>query len=150
YGTLAILILFLLSIWYVTNPKRISRLAETLLSNVLGGRVTVKSGHLSFSGTLLLSGVELQTDPVNGKSMPIFSADQIEARFDWASLLSGQLKATQLTAIHPTLYLVEDRDTERWNYERYRAPSSTEPSLPVPQVSTVKTPSLPVIVLREA
>src|SRR4051812_17136868 len=58
-AALLILLLGFVGIWYVTNPARISRLSEVLLSRVLGGQVKVGSGHLSFSGTLLLSGVEV-------------------------------------------------------------------------------------------
>ena len=100
-GALSVFVLLFGAGWYVTNPKRISRLSESLLSKVLGGHVTVKSGRLSLSGTLLLSGVELRTadpEPMPGGDVPIFSAEQIEARFDWVGLLSGQLTATQLVA----------------------------------------------------
>src|ERR1035437_6541442 len=120
-GTLVLLLLLIFGVWYITNPQRIGRMSEVLLSNVLGGPVTVRSGHLSLSGTLLLSGVELGAG--EGKAtLPLLSADSIEASFDWLSLLSGQLRAPQLTAVRPTLYLIEDRATDRWNYERLRAP----------------------------
>ncbi|HUO08753.1 MAG TPA: DUF3971 domain-containing protein [Phycisphaerae bacterium] len=151
-GALVILILFLFGVWYATRPARVSRLAEALLSNVLGGSVSVQSGHLSLSGTLLLSNVQVNTvagDPHDSTPLPIFSAEQIEARFDWVSLFAGELRATQLTAIRPTLYLVEDKQADRWNYEMLRkAGAKTKPSgaaggpsRPVP---------LPVIVLRDA
>ena len=138
-STLAFLILLFAAAWYATRPARISRMAETLLSNVLGGNVSVASGHLSLAGTLLLSDVRVQTDPTsNGYPLPLFSADQIEARFDWLSLLAGQLRATQLTAIRPTLYLVEDRQADHWNYEMLRKknaatkPTTTAPAPPKP------------------
>ena len=93
-GILAFLILLFAAAWYATRPARISRMAEALLSNVLGGNVTVQSGHLSLAGTLLLSDVSVQTDPsISGQPLPIFSADQIEARFDWLNLLAGELRA---------------------------------------------------------
>ncbi|MGN6369116.1 MAG: hypothetical protein ACTHN5_12715 [Phycisphaerae bacterium] len=147
-GTLALLILLFAGVWYVTRPARISRMAETLLSNVLGGHVAVTTGHLSLSGTLLLSDVRVQTDPASsGHPLPLFSADQIEARFDWLSLFAGQLRATQLTAIRPTLYLIEDRQADHWNYEMLRKkgaatrPMTTAPAKPI---------ALPVLILRDA
>src|SRR6185312_9722539 len=82
-AALSVLLLVFLGVWYVTNPARISRLSEVLLSRVLGGRVKVRTGHLSFSGTLILSGVEVgAADAGGGKSVqaadeaPIFSAEQ--------------------------------------------------------------------------
>lgn len=135
--------------WYLTNPARISELSQVLLSNVLGGKVTVASGHLSWSGTLLLQGVELRTPGEAGKAgMPVFAAEQIEARFDWASLLEGRLRATQLTAVRPTLYMVEDRETGHWNYEELRkSPAETKPADKSKEAGPV---ALPVILLRDA
>ena len=145
-GALVLLVIILLGVWYVTNPKRISRMSAALLSNVFGGPVTVKSGHLSFSGTLQLSGVELRAGE-GAESLPLFSADQLEARFDWLSLLGGQLRATQLTAVRPTLSLIEDRATERWNYERLRPAEKPATSQPA---AGPRPMTLPVMILREA
>ena len=148
---LAILVLLFAAAWYATRPARVSRLAETLLSNVIGGNVTVATGHLSLSGTLLLSDVRVQTGPTSsGHPLPVFSADQIEARFDWLSLLAGELRATQLTAIRPTLYLVEDREADRWNYEMLRRKNAqTKPTATSP-APAAKPVFLPVMVLRDA
>src|SRR5690349_11065461 len=94
FATIVALVFFLLvfgGLWYVTNPARVSRLSEVLLSRVLGGHVSVRTGQLSWSGTLLLSGVDVRTtdpEPVPGSEIPIFSAEQLEVRFDWLSLLS--------------------------------------------------------------
>ncbi len=156
YASLVALLLLMLLIWggwYITNPKRISRMSAALLSDVLGGPVTVGSARLSFSGTLLLTSVELRTAK-GPESLPLLEADQIEARFDWLSLLSGQLRATQLTAIRPKLFLIEDRVTGRWNYERLRAGSGESggsgPSGAPGAAAAPRGIFLPVIVLREA
>src|SRR5205085_1739033 len=96
---LSFLVLIVVGFWYITRPARISRLSETLLSRVLGGDVKVRTGRLSLAGTLLLSGVELTTpDRAPGGDVPLFSAENVEVRFDWLTLLSGQLSATQLVA----------------------------------------------------
>jgi hypothetical protein len=146
-GSLSLLTLTLAGGWYMTRPARISRMAEALLANVIGGKVTVRTGHLSLSGTLLLSGVDVHTDSPPGQlSLPIFSADQIEARFDWLSLLFGELRSTQLTALRPTLYLVEDHDLGKWNYEvLHKKSADTKPAGPLRKVT-----SLPVMAMRDA
>ncbi|HVT80463.1 MAG TPA: hypothetical protein VHM90_07385, partial [Phycisphaerae bacterium] len=147
--TLTLLVLFLGGLWYLTNPARISRLSEALLSRVLGGNVTVKSGRLSFSGTLLLSGVEVrpQSDGTAVSEVPIFSAEQIEARFDWVSLFSGQLSATQLVATTPVFRPVVDRDTGRWNYELLRPGLGGNEKKPAAGAGGI---SLPVVIVRDA
>ncbi len=115
---------------------------------------------MSWSGTLLLSGVDVRTadaEPVPDGDIPIFSAEQIEARFDWFSLLSGQLSATQLVATRPVFRPIENPETGHWNYERLRPPvvsrgsqsqSATEPT---GAASPDALPfSLPVVMLRDA
>lgn len=142
--------------WYVTRPARISRLAEVLLSRMVGGNVTVRGGRLSFSGTLLLSGVEVRTVPDPGApptpadDVPIFSAEQIEARFDWMSLLTGQLTATQLVADSPVFRPIENRDTDhdRWNYELLRPAAMRNPA--ERRTGSGGPMVLPVVLVRDA
>ena len=153
--TLAFLVLLLGGGWYMTRPARISQLAEALLSRVLGGNVTVRSGRLSFSGTLLLSGVEVRTPsnawgaPSPADEVPIFSAEQIEARFDWMSLMLGQLTSTQLVAESPVFRPIENLDVEhdRWNYELLQPPAM-KPAERRPGGG--KPLSLPVVLVRNA
>ncbi len=144
--TLVILATLIVGVWYITNPKRISRLSEALLSVVLGAQAHVENGHLSFAGTLMLSNVQLKTPGPSGESLNLFSADQVEVRFDWLSLITGELRATQITAVRPTLYLIEDRATNHWNYEHLQKAPSGEGSAQPPVMIT----SLPFIVLRDA
>jgi hypothetical protein len=141
---LLFILLFIAGTWYVTNSARLSRLSSALLSRVLGGEVTVRSTRLSLSGTLMLSGVEVRAADRAAEDVPIFTAQQIEARFDWFSLLTGQLSATQLVATTPVFQPVEDADTGHWNYERLH------PGFGGGAQSTSKGLTLPVIVLRDA
>lgn len=120
----SVLLLIVLAIavgggWYLANPRRISQMAGILLSHVLGGHVTVATGRISLAGTIELSGVRLRTRNAHGPAATIFSADRVEVRFNWLSLLYGHLRATQLTAVHPVLNLVDNRDTGRWNYQSF-------------------------------
>ena len=142
-AVLFFLLLLLAGAWYITNPARISRLSAALLSRVLGGNVSVCNGRLSPAGTLLLSGVEVRADGASAGDAPIFTAAQIEARFDWFSLLSGQLSATQLVATTPVFQPVEDPASGRWNYERLRPDFGATSG-------AIRGVSLPVIVLRDA
>lgn len=146
--------------WYVTNSSRVSRMSETLLSRVLGAKVSVRSGRVSFSGTLLLSGVEVRTADAGaaGSSpaadLPIFTAEQLEVRFDWLSLLSGKLTATQLVATTPVFRPIEDPNTGHWNYERLgigainteSGPAMTRPG----GASGGAGMNLPVVILKDA
>ncbi len=103
---------------YMTSSRRLAGMAQILLSNALDGHVTVKSAHLSFSGILQLSGVRLMTQ-ADGSETELFSADTVRVHFNWLSLISGQLSASRIRAIHPVLNLVEDTDNGHWNYESF-------------------------------
>ena len=116
---LVILVMMVGGGWYLANPRRISQMAGILLSHVLGGHVTVATGRVSLAGTIELSGVRLRTRNSHGPAATIFSADRVQVRFNWLSLLNGHLRATQLTAVHPVLNLVDNRDTGRWNYQSF-------------------------------
>ena len=145
--------MLIFGIWYMTNPKRSARLAEALLSNVAAFSVTAWRRHVSMNGTLLLSGVEAHTDDggwggrerVSASDAAVFG-ERDRVRFDWLSLLSGQLTATQLTAIQPTLFLVEDTGTEQWNYEKM--PGNQREEAPRSSQKAGRGGDLPVIVLR--
>ncbi len=128
--------------WYLANPQRISQMAGLLLSRVLGGKVTIKSGKISLTGEIVLSGVRLRTRGGHGPAAAIFSADRLAVRFNWLSLLTGRLRASQLTAIHPVVNLVDDRDTGRWNYQTFlhfhhSSPAGRASSSPATPVSVV-------------
>jgi len=146
---LVLLVALIAGVWYITNPKRISLMAEVLLSAVLRAEAHVETGRLSFAGTLQLTHVELKTTNAGGAQFDLFSAEQVEVRFEWLTLLTGQLRATQITAVRPTLYLIEDRATNRWNYEYLQKAPGPGGSASLSTASTMIT-AVPVIVLREA
>jgi hypothetical protein len=138
---------------YITNPQRASLLAQRLLSRAIGSAVTIGRTQISLSGTLLLDDVTLHTKLPDGTDTELFHATSLEVRLDWFSLLSGNARASQVLAYHPTLSLVEDRATGRWNYETLQRAESK--SLAAESAASTpakpKTPmQLPYIVLREA
>lgn len=143
---LGVLLLLIVGGWWATNPQRISRMAEVLLADVLGGVVEVGGGRVSLSGTLVLSNVVVKTHNSNDPAATIFAAEELELRYDWLSLLSGRLKATQITALRPRLVLIEDRQTQRWNYQELLTRRRPTP----PARSPGGEMALPAIILREA
>ncbi|MGC8625604.1 MAG: AsmA-like C-terminal region-containing protein [Phycisphaerae bacterium] len=118
-GALILLALLIGTVWYLTNPKRLSVMSGLLLSHVLGANVTVHNAALSWTGMLRLTGVRLRTNPGKVPATTLFSADQVQVRFNWLGLVSGRLHASEITAIRPMLNLVDDLDTRQWNYEGF-------------------------------
>ena len=144
---LAFLICVLYAGWFVTRPARLSQMASVLLSEVIGGQVEVDSANISYSGTLILNGVTLRTDKGTDPALTVFSAEQLEVRFDWMSLVTGHLEATQITAIRAALHLTEDHQSGAWNYERLFTRQHRDSG---DKDAPAKLPVFPVIVLREA
>ncbi|HTV48050.1 MAG TPA: AsmA-like C-terminal region-containing protein [Phycisphaerae bacterium] len=127
--TLMLLVLAVLvgGVWFMVSPSRLSTMAGILLSHVLGGDVTITSSHLSWAGTLQLTGVKLGARAGTGPGATLFSADQVEVSFKWLGLLSGRLEATEIDADQPVLNLVQNVDTNQWNYVAFlhnRQPAS--------------------------
>ena len=104
---------------FITDSKRVKRMAESELSRVLGGEVTVEKAKLSIFEGLRLENVQVYVDDHPDKSDPqarLFSAATFLVSYDLKALLTGELKVTQIVAIDPHVQLVEDLDTGRWNY----------------------------------
>ena len=144
-AALLVLATIIAALFYLMSPKRLSRMASIVLSHVLDGHVFVASAHLSLAGTLQLTGVTLRTHRGNGPGQILFSAHQVQLGFNWLGLITGRLHAQRLVAIDPTLNLVHNLDTDRWNYQNLiqaRKSPSAATSNPIH--------SLPVILLQHA
>ena len=144
-AALLVLAAIISALFYLMSPKRLSRMASIVLSHVLDGHVSVTSAHLSLAGTLQLTGVTLRPHRGSGPDQVLFSAHQVQLGFNWLGLITGRLHAQRLVAIAPTLNLVHNLDTDRWNYQNLiqqrPLPSAAAPS-PIH--------SLPVILLQHA
>ncbi len=132
-------------LFYLMSPKRLSRMASIVLSNVLDGDVSVQSAHLSLAGTLQLTGVTLRTHSGSGPGRVLFSAHQVQLGFNWLGLITGRLHALRLVAIAPTLNLVHNLDTDRWNYQNFIQKKSANSTIAPGPIH-----SLPVILLQHA
>ena len=146
-SALLTLLLLIGTVWYLTNPKRLSAMSGLLLSHVLGSHVTVANARVSWNGTLWLTGVKLQTKFGKMPTTTLFSAHQIEVHFYWFGLFRGRLRASQIVASHPTLQLIDDRDTSQWNYEGFvRSAAIAHPN----RNEADRLTRLPTIILHHA
>ena len=146
---MAVLLIFLSSViasyWALTDPVRLRAMAQTYLSELVGGRVSVREASLSLLQGLRLSGVRVAAPagPGDNADATIFSADAIDIEYDPGALLKGRLEATRIVATGPRVTLVESADAGGgWNFQRlhpHRTTSATRPGggagpLPLPQV----------------
>ena len=149
---MGVLLIFLSSLiasyWALTDPVRLQGMAQTYLSDLVGGRVSVGDASLSLLEGLQLSMVEVRVDGPGAPDSLVFKADAINIGYDPTSLLRGRLEATRIVATGPHVYLVESTDAGQWNFQRLGRPharTATRPSAgPPPEMP------LPQVVLRDA
>ena len=132
---------------YVTDPRRVKELAETELAKLIGVPITVGQAKLSLFEGLTLQYVNVYVDRSGADDSLLFSANQFFVDYDAKALVAGKLRLTQIVAIDPTVQLIEDLDTGKWNYQRMRRPL---PPPPTPGVKPGPMPALPQVILRNA
>src|SRR5579859_3328921 len=135
---------------YLTDPDRVRQMAESYLSERIGGRVEIGNATLSIFQGLRVDEVKVCVDP--GADRPdtlLFSAQSLVLNYDPRKLIAGKLDATQIIAQKPHVYLTLSRSEQgdRWNYQRL-APSGAA-SRPVKSGSPQKL-SFPEVMLRNA
>src|SRR4051812_47645060 len=130
---------------WMTDPHRVRLMAESYLSDLIGGHVHVGDASLSIFEGLKLSRVSVRLDDekTDAPDSVLFIADAFDIQYDPASLLRGRLEATRIIATGPHVRLVEDVDAGRWNYQRLAhqaergpgtQPGETEPTVPLPDI----------------
>jgi len=117
-GLLLFLCIIIFGYIYLTDAQRVRGMASAYLSDLLGGEVTIGTANLSIFEGLRLDDVTLRVDKTNEPDSIIFHARTFLIRYHPTELLAGRLSATQIIAIGPVVMLVENPQTQRWNYQR--------------------------------
>jgi hypothetical protein len=117
-GLLCLLCIVICGYVYLTDAQRVRAMASAYLSDLLGGEVTIGTANLSIFEGLRLDDVTLRVDKANQPDSIIFYARTFLIRYHPTELLAGRLSATQIIAIGPVVMLVENPQTQRWNYQR--------------------------------
>ena len=133
---------------YLTDSERVRGMAQSYLSNLVGGRVEVGAATLSVFEGLRLDRVNVYVDHANAPDSLLFSAQTFVIKYDPRCMLAGKLEATQIIAQKPHVHLTENVDTRLWNWHRLvhvrpRRPRARTPRPVAPAV-------LPEILLRNA
>ncbi|MFI5378878.1 MAG: DUF3971 domain-containing protein [Tepidisphaerales bacterium] len=137
----AIVLLLLCAIiggyWFVTDSRRVRRIAQDSLRDLVGARVEIQRASLSIFEGLRLEGVRVFVDDANAPDSCIFSAKTLLVTASLKTLTTGRMDTSEITAVQPQVRLCEDVDRKQWNYERVRRTphdkpkTDTEPSSPM-------------------
>ncbi|MDB5319066.1 MAG: hypothetical protein JWN40_697 [Phycisphaerales bacterium] len=133
--------------WILTDSRRVRTMAQDYLSKLTGGHVEVQNATLSIFEGLRLDGVVVRVDDPDNKrpDSVLFKAETILIKYNPQSILSGRLEATQIVALDPQVFLCEDLNLGRWNWQRAtREQKTTTRVTPGPPMK------FPEILLRNA
>src|SRR5690242_5650445 len=131
---------------YITDQDRVRAMAENYLSQLSGGNIKVGGATLSIFEGLRLRDVKILVDEDTQPDSVLFSAQEFHIKYGLRELLFGRLESSQILAINPHVYLSENQDTGKWNYQRMVVRKTTRPTSMQPQ----RKISLPEILLRNA
>src|SRR5688500_16461399 len=159
-GLLLLLCAVIYTYSHLTDATRVRQMAESYLSQLLGGRVVVGRATLSVFEGLRLDDVEVHVEQTtnDGKTLLgppapaatdtlLFSAKTFIIKYDPKVMLAGRLEATQIIVQKPHVFLTENVDTRVWNWHRMirRGGSAGRRT-----ISPSARPNLPEILLRNA
>src|SRR5438876_1401809 len=133
-GILFLLMGVIVTYWILTDSRRVRAMAQNYLSRLTGGHVQVRNATLSIFEGLRLDGVTVKVDDSPRPDSTVFKAGTILIKYNPQSILSGRLEATQIVALDPQVFLCEDLDSGRWNWQRAtrteRSAKDTSPGPP--------------------
>jgi len=122
FSLLVVLTAAIILYLHFTDPARVRALAQQILTDELGGHVSVGHASLSIFEGLRLDNLRISTAD-RSQRRPLLEAKSLQVHFDLKSLLSGQIVVQQVLAVEPHVYLVEDVDNKQWLYPGMEQPS---------------------------
>src|SRR5438067_8282550 len=121
-GSFLLLCALIAGYLYITDQDRVRSMAENYLSQLSGGRIKVGGATLSIFEGLRLRDVKILVDDDKQPDSVLFSAQEFHIKYGVRELLFGRLESSQILAINPHVYLSENQDTGKWNYQRMVIP----------------------------
>lgn len=145
---LALLLSIIGGYLHLTNPRRILRLADEYLTELVGGNVEIRAASLSLFEGLRLEGLRITT--ADGET--VLSASSLRVSCDPARLLRGRLHATRLLATDAVIRAIEHPEEGRWNFQSLRQRGDGDRGRGPVGITRMPTalPRLPEVLLRNA
>lgn len=112
---------------YMTRPARLNRVLVSMLEESIGCEATVGMAHLTWDGLLTIDGIDLTIPDAAGEMAMFMHTDRVAVQLHLWPLIFGQVRAASVGLNKPTLYLTEDTDLDRFNYEMLLARPPGDP-----------------------
>jgi len=135
WGVLIIVCVLFAGVSYLTRPAGLGKRVTRFLEESIGCRVHVGPCALTWGGILTVQGVDLSIPGELGEAAKLFHADRVTLGIRLAPLLLGQVRASTVAIDSPTLYLTENLDDGRFNYQKLISlPAGIDPHGDLPVV----------------
>ena len=116
---LAVLVGLVFTYWQLANSERVCRLAESYLSELIGGEVNVQDATFNVFSPVELRGVRVHL-PGSISGEPFFSAEKVLLNHrPWLLFTKGRLWPTEISCFQPQVVIEQDSLTGRNNLERF-------------------------------
>ncbi len=92
--------------WHVyLSPARLRRMAETSLSEMIEGRVSIAGAQFALERGIVVKGIRIEDGTA---ARPVAEIDEVTLRPQWGALLSGTFVLEAITVEHPRINLELD------------------------------------------
>jgi len=123
FATLLLLMIPVVLVVHYTRPNNLRPLLENVLSNELGGDVTIGKAHLSWGGLLTLEALWIDVPGLpkeRDEFAKLFETQRLAVQLDYSKLWRGDLMIRDIEIDRPELHIIEDLDTDELNLEMLR------------------------------
>lgn len=120
---------------HYTRPNNLRPLMENVLSNELGGDVTIGKAHLSWGGLLTLEHLWLDVPGLpkaRDEFAKLFETERLAVQLDYSGLWRGELRVEDIQIDRPQLHIIEDLDTGELNLEMLQLADGDDDGAPEP------------------
>lgn len=125
---LGCLLLLLGGVSYLTSPARLNRVLVALLEESIGCEARIGRVNLSWDGLLVVDGIEMTVPGADGKMAELMRTDRVVVQLRLWPLVIGKVRAASVALSHPTLFVTEDLDQGRFNFEMLIARAPGDPA----------------------
>jgi hypothetical protein len=108
-------------LFYMTRPARLSQKVVRFLEESIGCDAQVGRTRLTWGGILTVDGVDLTVPGETGDAAKLFHMDRVVVKLRLWPMVIGRVRAASVALASPTIYLTEDLDDGRFNYEKLLA-----------------------------
>lgn len=122
-------------VWWYTRPAQLIPIIEAALLESTGCEATVENARVNRKGEITLEGITLRVPGIEGDFGTLLTAERIEMVGEPGGLIDGSYRPDRIDIIKPTLHLIEQVDTGKFNYELIKAPDDDDSDAPIPQVT---------------